>query len=401
MGMKSPIGAIAIVTLLMASGAGAATGTNNNDSCDISVAPAATLLLPYFEVDVTQPPGRARTTLFTVVNTSANPTIARVTVWTDYAYPVLTFNLALTGYDAQSINLYDVLGPQGMTLPGAAWCGFLPSPVSQAISEEIRSALTAGTISSCGDMHVGNTHKAAAGYVTIDVARSCAHVLPVNPAYWDDLLDDNVLIGDWQMLNPDPVNGNYASGSPLVHIRAIQSTKLPYTFYDRFTSTDHRQPLPSRFAARFIQGGTGAFNTNFLIWREGLLGSEAVCKDYIRNSHFQNYLRIGQRPELVRFDEHENPTITSSTVRIPEIQLYQERLPAASSNTSDGGLFPPMSQSGDVGGWLYLDLNDDGTTIHGKSRPAQNWVVVSMYADGRFSFAFDAAPLANGCTTKP
>jgi hypothetical protein len=29
------------------------TTTNNDDSCDIGVAPAATLLLPYFEVDFT------------------------------------------------------------------------------------------------------------------------------------------------------------------------------------------------------------------------------------------------------------------------------------------------------------------------------------------------------------
>src|SRR6185369_6021463 len=55
--------------LLCATAAGAAT-IHNDDSCDISVMPAATLLLPYFEVDINSPQTVARTTIFTVVNTS-------------------------------------------------------------------------------------------------------------------------------------------------------------------------------------------------------------------------------------------------------------------------------------------------------------------------------------------
>src|SRR5215213_5998828 len=80
--------------------------TNNDDSCDISVTPAATLLLPYFEVDVTATAGTGRTTLFSVTNVSPFPQIAHVTVWTDWSFPVLDFNLFLTGYDVQPINMY-------------------------------------------------------------------------------------------------------------------------------------------------------------------------------------------------------------------------------------------------------------------------------------------------------
>jgi hypothetical protein len=41
-------------------------------------------------------------------------------VWTDWAFPVLIFDLFLTGYDAQSINLFDVLalGRSITTVPG-------------------------------------------------------------------------------------------------------------------------------------------------------------------------------------------------------------------------------------------------------------------------------------------
>src|SRR5215216_1332535 len=63
--------------------------TNNDDSCDISVAPAATLLLPYFEVDIDDPAGE--TTLFTITNVSNEDQIAHVTLWTDYSFPVIDF----------------------------------------------------------------------------------------------------------------------------------------------------------------------------------------------------------------------------------------------------------------------------------------------------------------------
>src|SRR3954453_5673119 len=86
--------------------AGGPTTTNNDDSCDIGVAPAATLLLPYFEVDITN---RTQNTLFTITNVSRLPQIAHVTVWTDWSFPVLDFNIYLTGYDVQGISMNDVL----------------------------------------------------------------------------------------------------------------------------------------------------------------------------------------------------------------------------------------------------------------------------------------------------
>src|SRR5256885_10445896 len=93
------------------------TTTDNDDSCDISLLPAATLLLPYFEVNFSSPQATARTTLFTIQNTTALPQIARVTLWTDWSYPMLTFNLFLTGYDVQGINLYDLFA-RGFIAPG-------------------------------------------------------------------------------------------------------------------------------------------------------------------------------------------------------------------------------------------------------------------------------------------
>src|SRR5256885_9667186 len=83
---------------------------DNAASCDISTSPAATLLLPYFEVEIDKHVKEAKNTIFSVINTSRVPQIARVTVWSDEGYPALWFNLFLTGYGVQGISMYDVVG---------------------------------------------------------------------------------------------------------------------------------------------------------------------------------------------------------------------------------------------------------------------------------------------------
>src|SRR4029077_842888 len=92
---------LAMIGLMMAAGQARAVICTGDD------VPAATLLLPYFEVDGTNPNGV--TTLFSINNASATAILAHVTVWTDLSYPVLDFNVYLTGYDVQSINLRDIL----------------------------------------------------------------------------------------------------------------------------------------------------------------------------------------------------------------------------------------------------------------------------------------------------
>ena len=405
--------------------------TNNDDSCDIAALPAATLLLPYFEVDFSAPQSTARTTLFTVVNTTQRPQIAHVTVWTDLGYPALSFNLFLTGYDVQAINLYDIFGPRSVigsvsgtsntTIPGnrsldnnqnpnfAAGatnnCAILPGVIPTFIMADLRNAFTTGFVSSCSSSRVGNTHANAIGFVTIDVNSDCTSTLPTEPRFPNEILYDNVLTGDYQWINPNPATGNYAGGNPLVHIRAIPEggaagvtapTNLPYTFYEHYMpvtvpKSDRRQPLPSTFAARFIQGGTGAFNTEFRIWREGVTGGGSTCRDYADNNNNAMSVR-----EMVRFDEHENPS-TSGVCSFDPCFNFAIILPNASSTSTSASIFPPMSTvAGDVAGWMYLNLAHLAASSHN-----QNWVVISMSAEGRYSVAYDALMLANGCSPAP
>src|SRR5581483_6073129 len=209
-------------------GAGPTT-TNNDDSCDISTAPAATLLLPYFEVDFNSPQTTAQTTLFTITNVTQIPQIAHVTMWTDWSFPVLDFNIFLTGYDVQAINLYDILGSRGTIAPAsgtsnqvdpgsrsldnvtgnplflpaaASTCAVLPGAIPANILQDIRTGLTTGLYSSCGSTRIGGTHTNAIGYITIDVAANCSTTLPTDPTYYTgEILFNNVLIGDYQQIN--------------------------------------------------------------------------------------------------------------------------------------------------------------------------------------------------------
>jgi len=460
-------------------GPGGPSTTNNDDSCDISTAPAATLLLPYFEVDFNSAQASAVTTLFTITNVSNVPQIAHLTIWTDWSFPVLDFNIFLTGYDVQSINLYDVLArgiiapntgtsnttALGKSLGGAgattlslnnttgnpninnaaatADCSGLVGDISRLpILQDVKTALTTGIYASfCGSSRVGGTHANAVGYITIDVDSDCTTSLPNTGAYFaSEILYDNVLIGDYQSVNPTVVTGtNGASGGTLVHIRAIPeggprgsfatvTSNLPFTFYDRYTATglpvgaprnvDRRQPLPSTFAARYIEGGVSTFGTNMKIWREGI--NVAACTTATANSA----LAVS---EIVRFDEHENflanitpPGLIISPVPpgAPGVSLPE----TSSTPTSNTAVFPAMNFiSGDVAGWMYLNLNNGGSVnfsaqgarlpvntpaqnIAGFAtngtvvRPSQNWVIVSMVAQGRFSVDFNAAWLGNGCS---
>jgi hypothetical protein len=418
--------------------AGTPATTNNADSCDIGPYPAATLLLPYFDVDFNTPQTAAETTLFTVTNVTDNARVANVTLWTDYGYPALSFPIFLTGYDLQSINLYDVLargvlappaGTSVTTRPGdlslgntanpqlastvGTDCANIPRFLPASILADLRAALTTGTITACGTSRVGGTHEHAIGYVTIDSVATCTPMLPTDPRYFRDIISfENVLVGDSQQVSPNPATGNYAGGNPLVHIRAIPdaaaTTNLPYTFYDRLTprddrQRDRRQPLPSAFAARFIEGGHGNFNTNFQIWREAAVGPDAKCPDFREHG-------MQETTEIVRFDEHENATTYAPGVIINAAIPVAILFPETSSVPTSNWTFPPSSSSGDVGGWMYLNLAFGSPAFSVAPRAGnayktgtgarqnQNWVVVSMAAEGRYSVEFDAASLGNGCS---
>jgi hypothetical protein len=486
-------------------GVGPAT-TNNDDSCDIGTAPAATLLLPYFEVDLAAA-GAGRTTVFTVTNVSPYAQIAHIVLYTDWSFPVLDFNIFLTGYDVQSLNLFDIIGrgliggttgtstaaPNAASTtigttnnrfaPNAAGTtgtnpsvgtqpflvssanmfgnpnflasvatncapGRLPGQLPGPLATDVRAALTTGRVTGVGigcapSDQVGSNHGAntAVGYATIDVAATCSQALPTETSYFTgEILFDNVLIGEYFDVNQSTTAGNYAGGNPMVHIRAVPEgggagslptggTNLPYTFYDRYTfgllprTIDRRQPLPSAFAARWISGSAALFDTSYKIWREGYTGNDAFealgllnqCEAVDRNQD----LAIA---EFVRFDERENASVIGlGGIIVSPPPPGAPGIPEASKLSINNSLFPVLaSGSTDVGGWMYMNLNNGGNLaalaagapasgLYSSARVgfgstattrdvSQNWVIVSMFAEGRYGTDFDAAWMGNGCS---
>jgi hypothetical protein len=412
--------------------AGGPATTNNDDSCDIAVTPAATLLLPYFEVDLANAAGE--TTLFTITNTSNLDQIAHVTLWTDYSFPVIDFNIFLTGYDVQAINLFDVIS-RGVIAPDAGTgtavavagrttarrtptsdvntnldlsrCDRLPGPLEPPYVQRMQSAFTRGEVPDLGTLEgcdlVGNVHTNAIGYATVDTADACTTSLPTDPGYFtSEIRFDNVLIGDYQQVNSSQ---NFAQGNPMVHIRAIPEGGEPgtpaivnfdRTFYSRYQAgavTDRRQPLPSIFAARWIQGGANQMATSYKIWREGATGVGAGNAVPDECGEWQN--NVTNVAEIVRFDEAENPVGDVPVSRVSPPINNEFTLPETSrTSVADSTVYPQLA-NGATAGWMYLNLDN---ATNDAPLASQNWVVVSMRAEGRYSVDFDAAWLANGCT---
>jgi hypothetical protein len=385
--------------------------------------PAATLLLPYFEVDVANQ-WRANT-LFSINNASASAVLAHVVVWSDLSVPVLDFNLYLTGYDVQTISLYDVLNghlpqtasdgqdpadtisPQGdfsQDINFASCTGFLPTPTLRAdFVDHLRLALTGQPSPTflggrCAGRAFGDN--IARGYVTVDTVNNCTLRFPGDSGYFvNDVTFQNVLWGDFFLVQELQ---NLADGNPLVHIEASltnpeTSTPGQYTFYGRYVgwnATDHREPLSTSFAARYVTKGTFDGGTSLLVWRDSKVNQGAfVC------STPPVWYPLGQEG-LVIFDEQEQPMTTTAFPVSPQPQ--EQGLipfPAETQRVQVGGLDLPVPFDF---GWLYLDLNTTvapaGPVPPEDPAAAQAWVVVTMSAQGRFSVGFDAIQLDSACS---
>ena len=404
--------------------------------CTIDDVPAATLLLPYFEVDVDNPINGINT-LFSINNASATAVLAHVVVWSDLSVPVLDFNIYLTGYDVQTISLRDIIvngvlprtasagqdpndtiSPHGdfsQDINFASCNGQLPPiPLTQipGFVAHLQNALT-GRVSSvlggCAGRRLGDN--IARGYVTVDTVNNCTLRFPGDPGYFvaggqGDATNQNVLWGDYFYVN---TGQNFAQGETLVHIEASAlnpETSVPgeYTFYGRYvawTAADNREPLATNFAVRYIRGGDFDGGTDLLCWRdskvsEGPFGpTGGVCS--MPDAEVPWY-PLGEE-QVVIFDEQENPDVPTSFPVSPQPpQTGIELCPAEAQRVGvDSADFPVPFDFG----WLYLNLN---TTVAaaGANPPedpaaAQAWVTAVMDAQGRFSVGFDAIQLDSAC----
>ncbi|MBV8199082.1 MAG: hypothetical protein JOZ15_00515, partial [Acidobacteria bacterium] len=191
--------------------------------CTVDAVPGATLLLPYFEVDLGNPNGL--TTLFAINNSSSAAILAHVVVWSDLSVAVLEFNVYLTGYDVQTINLRDILvygnlpqtasagqdendtispkGPLSQDVNFASCQGVLPPPpLPPSFVQHLQLSLTGRPSpvlqNQCAGQNLGDG--VARGYITVDTVNNCTLRIPGDLGYFGaqgtgDATDQNVLWG--------------------------------------------------------------------------------------------------------------------------------------------------------------------------------------------------------------
>src|SRR6185295_2329938 len=179
--------------------------------CTIDQVPAATLLLPYFEVDLNDPNGI--NTLFSINNASATAVLAHVVLWSDLSVPTFDFNVYLTGYDV------DAISPKGQfsqDINFASCSGQLPPPpIPAAFVTHLRAAHTglfSSILNGCAGRAFGDN--IARGYITVDTVNNCTLRFPGDTGYFasggtGDATNQNVLWGDYFYVNSGE---NFAQG---------------------------------------------------------------------------------------------------------------------------------------------------------------------------------------------
>lgn len=292
--------------------------------------PGATLLMPYFEVDLAQPD--LVYTTFTVGNSGGSAVIAHVTLWTDRGVPTQTFDVRLDAYDVAEVNLGAIFWngtfPQTTAGSFASCSGTLPpAPLSPSALTALRNAHQGlpssmfdgddppgppALLDECGGSNHGDNR--ARGFVTIDVTTSCTALTPKGAGYFVNgglgiATNQNVLWGEYSNFH---TAAGFAYGEALVSLEADAADPLTngdapddYTFYRRMTgsSADNREALGQTWTARFANAGTFT-HTRAIVWRDP--GPQAVfgC----------NAQPLGiPLDQVVVFDEIENPSATCGT----------------------------------------------------------------------------------------
>jgi hypothetical protein len=405
------------------------------------VVPAATLLLPYFEVDLNDINGN--NTLFSINNASDAAVLSHVTVWSDQSIPVLDFDVYLTGYDVQTINLRDVLQngnlprtastgqdpsgsainagisprgslsalPQGdINYPGCT--GTLPytNPALNAAFRAHLQAILQGNASPTFGLCYGSKTKdnVLRGYVTVDTVSTCNVLFPSQmlTGYAGVITNENTLWGDYFYVNSTE---NFAQGDTLVHIESCgpATNGRPgsqyatcfvtgdHTFYGRYEAAgavNAREPLPTTMGARYLNGGGFTGGTDFLVWREG--GSQASAVGYsCTNQGPTAWYPLGST-QIVVFDETEQ-VVTPENCPSGFDCGIDISIPNEANRVDIGTDIPTPFNFG----WVYLNLQTAAQAVAAYGDDdTQMWLVTVMDASGRFSVGYSGVAFDNANT---
>ncbi len=352
--------------------------------CGLVHAPAATILLPYFEVDLENPGGR--TTLFSVGSVEREPVLAHAVLWTNWGNPALSFDVFVPADGVVSFNLRQVLaGGIAETSPPSdppeGWYEGCTDPVTlpEVDAQELRAILTGRPNPQDGLCHSSAVEdgRLATGYVTVDVVRDCSGAelrTPFDPGYFSDggtglATNDNALIGDFFLID---AGNDYAQGETLVPLLA-DAERFGYpSFYRR---DDNRMPLPAALRSRFLNGGAFTAGTELLIWMEAQTDPIECGRDHVNEGYLVEAEWRSERGEQPGSD---NFYIDEHTLRV----------------AVGGDLLPvgPGFGTVDVGA-QHFQSNPGPPSM----RLLQTWMMPIASAGSRYSIGLEGVPIEDFC----
>ncbi len=460
--------------------------------CDNGNQPAGTLLVPYFEVDSSNTMGldtligvsnlSANPTVLHVVvyNVDSHPvfdfniylTGYDVVTWsmrqllvfgnypnngcTSPTYKFRTRYIDCNGdgmYFAQAGTFNDTM----FSFAGYAMDLACYPPASGSILTDRQCMLSVGSYDGWNSNYVG--------YVTIDNNITCNGALTNNDRYYtpdyldtnlDGVRDHGVLYNSntiWGDLFYYDNAGMQADGYPLVHIEVMGDQNSLYggwgmqpmdfdwyginTFYTKYNywmapaqwSADLREPLPTRWAFRYI--GNAAFDggTSIDVWRShndvwgpyywGMPGPKCnfgsglgiTNSVLVADADSSGYVTMYglARPHLIVYDEEENttqgdggPSPPPSVAGFDNVYLEAQRVVV-----SEAEGWPLVDESGWIG--IAFDTDKDSYYLNvgwGCTAGAyeygctfdQSWLNVRYQALGKYTLGLSGVSYLNGCT---
>lgn len=356
----------------------------------IDIVPASTILVPYFEVDLD---AGGRNTLIGLQNASATSMLLNVTLWTDYGVPTRSFNIYMTGYDQETINLRsvfqaavpitatdgqdpaDTISPQGpfsQDINFASCTGLLgaSSQWENTVEAEVLQAAHRGQPwADAGGDCVARDHgdDRLRGFITIDTVNQCQSGVPTDPGYFTNIYTtQNTMLGDYAIVDGD---GRVYSDTA-VHLES-SFVPLDYSFYGHLAGS-RVEALPTTWATTFMRDRTDL--------------------DYLRDPQsVVAAFPCGSTPSPFPMGERQAVAIDrNGTI----VTLPTELLPWGAGSTPVGDAGAPKI------GWLFLNLNPSAMDLQ------QSWVRARTRPEATpdtspFGFAIPAAHIATPSSSDP
>ncbi|MEP7011251.1 MAG: hypothetical protein ABJC13_13085 [Acidobacteriota bacterium] len=365
------------------------------NNCTADLVPAATLLLPYFQVDLGNAAG-ANTT-FSIQNVGPNGVLTKVELWSDLAVPAGGFMMYLRPRERRTVDLRRVLNcalpatvnPAG-TFPSCT--GALPPSAAFCAMYDWKKTLTGKPSTflggNCGGRNFNDS--IARGYLTIDTMNTCTTRFQGDPGFWSsggtgDASNQNVLAGDFAIAD---TSTGPAFSAPLVSIEARvadpeTATAGNATFYgtqDGWIAADNREPLAGIYGPRFSTAPRVG-STDLIVWRD-----PKVDQNPFTCGTVPAWFPLSQT-SIIRYTDAGAATLLGGTP-----------FPAAAQRVSALPLTGALGGSG----WLRLDLNFSSAAA-GNNPPeapnrAQAWVGTLIKQIGKYPVSFESVALNNGCT---